>query len=567
MKNEEIKNVAANIQAKKSPTHAVQSISKNSNRNLTDYATTLLVVLMMALVANSPVFSQSGKVVFKIENENDLPQIKSVQNSNTVQLKSADSELEAFFAKHNVYGLKQLYPDSRRPELLKYFVLEADQPGELVNELKKHSNRFSQIREESTAKPLYKPNDYYFDYRYGIDGIRNVTLSYLDLINAPQAWDLTKGDPNVVVGIIDNYLYTEHEDLQGKITKVYDSNNRNLFATEVDHATMVAGLIASNTDNRIGIPSVGFNCRVAKTSFNKNDLLQMAKDGVKVINISQDWEAYREDHQGIINELVEDYGVTVVAAAGNEDSYEYVYPASYDNVISVTSVGHEFDYGTTFKGQQFGWKDCHQKYVHSTRSVTSHQHNDKVDICAPGYNIVTLCHPDTWENGSGETTGQLYNVQDGTSFAAAIVSGVCALMYSVNPNLTPAEVEEIIKSTAVDIYDIPENKPYTGMLGAGRIDAYEAVKKAGNFTGISDNWEKENNFTVYPNPTSGPINFSGVHNADQVEVFSATGKLVKAFDLFGGVKSGSIQELAPGFYILVAIKNNQRIGQFKLLKE
>lgn len=567
MKNEEIKNVATNIQAQKSPTKAVQSNTKNSNRSITGFAAIFLCILVIAFGANSPVLSQPGKVVFKIENEKDLPRIESLQNSNTVQLKSADSELEAVLAMHNVYNLKQLYPDSGRPELLKYYVLEADHPGELVNELKKYSTKFSQVREESQAKPLYKPNDYYFDYRYGIDGIRNVTLSYLDLINAPQAWDLTKGDPNVVVGIIDNYLYTEHEDLQGKITKIYDSNNRNLFTTEADHATMVAGLIASNTDNRIGIPSVGFNCRVAKTSFDKNDLLLMAKDGVKVINISQDWEAYREDHQQIINELVEDYGVTIVAAAGNEDSYEYVYPASYDNVISVTSVGHEFDCGTTFKGQQFGWKDCHQKYVHSTRSITSHQHNDKVDICAPGYNIVTLCHPDTWETGSGEPTGQLYNVQDGTSFAAAIVSGVCALMYSVNPDLTPAEVEEIIKSTAVDIYDIPENKPYIGMLGAGRIDAYEAVKKAGNFTAISDNWERENNFSVYPNPTSGQLNFTGVENADQVRVYNATGKQVKVIDVFSGVNSGSIQELAPGFYYLVAIKNNKQFGQFKVMKQ
>jgi subtilisin family serine protease len=337
---------------------------------------------------------------------------------------------------------------------------------------------------------------------------------------------------------------------------------------------MVAGLIASNTDNNKGIPAIGFNCRIAKTSFDKNDMLKMAKDGVKVINISQDWDDWEErgkEYQELIDELVEDYGVTVVAAAGNDDSYEYKYPASYDNVISVTSVGHEFDYGTTFKGQQFGWKDCHRKYLHSTRSVTSHQHNDKVDICAPGYNIVTLCHPNTWKS-SGKPTGQLYNVQEGSSFAAAIVSGVCALMYSVNPDLTPAEVENIIKSTAVDIYQIPENQPFMGMLGAGRIDAYAAVKMALEykqpFEPITDSVFEEagNAVSIFPNPTNGPFNITGTKYHDQVLVYSVAGKLVKETYTSSSRETFSIRELDPGMYIVIVIRNNHPVCQQKIIK-
>jgi hypothetical protein len=61
-------------------------------------------------------------------------------------------------------------------------------------------------------------------------------------------------------------------------------------------------------------------------------------------------------------------------------------------------------------------------------------------------------------------------------------------MYSINPGITPTEVEYIIESTAVNIYSIPENYEYIGKLGAGRIDAFEAVKEAGTtyLTGLQN---------------------------------------------------------------------------------
>lgn len=540
------------------------------------------IISLMLLMVSTTLFSQhmlaqTGNVIIKIKHKNDLPRIIHQQNSPTIQLKSANSGLEEVFAKYSLFRFKQLYPDSRRPELLKYYILETDQPDALVNELKKHPNKFPRVIKEIPAKSLYMPNDYTFSYRDGLDGRRDITLSYLDLINAPQAWDLTKGDPNVVVGIYDSHLYTEHEDLQGKIFKVYDSNNRDLYTEEgADHGTMVAGLIASNTDNNKGIPAIGFNCMIAKTSFNKNDMIKMAKEGIKVINISQEWDDWKnrkEEYQDLIDELVEDYGVTVVAAAGNDDSYEYKYPASFDNVISVTSVGHEFEYGTTFNGQQFGWKDCHQRYLHSSRSVTSHQHNDKVDICAPGYYIITLCHPFKYKNfGSGLPTGQMYDLQQGSSFAAAIVSGVCALMYSVNPYLTPAEVEEIIKTTAADIYEIPENKPYLGMLGAGRIDAYEAVKRAINYKQplepIVDSVFEEihNTINIFPNPTNGPLMITGTAFNDQVLFYSVADRLVKQTFTSSAREAFSVKELEPGMYIVNVIRNNRPIYQQKIVK-
>lgn len=427
------------------------------------------------------VFSQTGQIIFKVEDANQILVIDKDLKSTKLKIKSADAKITDTFGKYNLIEFRQLYPSSKRPELLKYYILETEDHKELLKELiKEHSAKFSKIYEFHEPQTLYIPNDYGFCTINGCDSLRNVGLSYLELINAPQAWEITHGDSKVIIGMIDNHLMVDHEDLAGKIYKVYDKNIRSSFALNQDHGTMVAGILGANTNNNKGISSIGFNCRIAKTSSNKNDLLLMAKEGIKVINISQDWGPANEADSLLLTELTEDYKVTIVAAAGNTNCTKYTYPASYDNVISVTSVGHEFNCGTTCHGRQFNWKDCHKKYINIPENIIyTHTHNDKVDICAPGYNILTTCHPASYVNGLKEPSGQLYSIEDGTSFASPIIAGICALMYSINPGLSPMEVKKILQMTAADIYVIPENAEYVGLLGAGRVDAYQAVKAAG----------------------------------------------------------------------------------------
>lgn len=448
------------------------------------------LLLYLIFLTSIQVFSQTGQIILKIEDANQIPVIDKDLKSTKLKIKSADAQLTDTFGKYNLTEFRQLYPSSKRPELLKYFILETEDHKALLKELKKkHSAKFSKIYEFQEPRTLYIPNDYGFCTMTGCDSLRNVGLSYLELINAPQAWEITQGNPNVIVGMIDNHLLVDHEDLAGKIYKVYDKNVRTSFALHSDHGTMVAGILAANTNNNKGISSIGFNCRIAKTSINKNDLLLMAQEGVKVINISQDWGPANEADSLLISELTDDYKVTVVAAAGNTNCTRYTYPASYDNVLSVTSVGHEFTCGTTCNGRQFNWKDCHKKYLNIPENENyTHTHNDKVDICAPGYNILTTCNPSTYINGLKEPSGQIYSIEDGTSFASPIIAGVCALMYSINPGLSPTEVKKILQTTAANIYAIPENAEYIGLLGAGRVDAYQAVKEAGTtwLTGVQN---------------------------------------------------------------------------------
>jgi hypothetical protein len=118
--------------------------------------------------------------------------------------------------------------------------------------------------------------------------------------------------------------------------------------------------------------------------------------------------------------------------------------------------------------------DNHERFYGDATST--HQHNLTVDICAPGYDVALSTAPGVYVTGNG------------TSFASPYVSGTIALMISVNPCLTPDQVEFILKSTAVNIDEM--NPSYVGLLGAGRLDASAAVRMAATFSTANLTGEK-----------------------------------------------------------------------------
>ena len=321
------------------------------------------------------------------------------------------------------------------------------------------------FREGSEVEPpilLYEPNDY---------ANMGTATSSLDLINAKGAWAITKGDPSIIIGISDTHIDLFHEDLSAQITSVRGSN-----LNYDGHGSQVCGSAAAATDNGVGISGIGFNSKIHFTDkwANDNELLVMSQLGAKVLNAN--WIngcSPNRYSQGVYNEI-RDNGAIVRAGACNKnvncygDRWRYVYPASYDNVISVSSVGHinPVGYIDPIYGPN-NWKDVHEDVPGDTTS--SHVHNDKVDIVAPGYNVLTT-------DAGGGYTGVW-----GTSFASPTVAGVCALVLSVNPCLGPDDVEYIIKTTAANIYSIPVNQKWIGRLGAGRLDAEAAVKLARDY--------------------------------------------------------------------------------------
>ena len=367
------------------------------------------------------------------------------------------------FKKYRIYKFDKVYPHSKTPRLQRFYNIECNDI-KLLEDILNTANEFFPVAYE-VEEPilLYEPNDY---------GLAK-NQKNLDLIRIKDAYDISHGNPATIIGISDTWLDEDHEDLINQISLVL-VNNPPSNPLDTYHGTGVSGCAIAETDNGIGIASSGFDCKLMFSSDygNFDELIYMSQLGADVISCSWGYCYYSSDFQDAIDEI-HNNGTVVVAAAGNgpgrascpPNGNGFMYPASLNHVISVTSVGHINEYG--FVDPIYGannWKDCHEEKIGDVLSC--HTHNDKVDICAAGYNVNSTHYLGSYSNYWG------------TSFATPQVAGVIALMLTANPSLTPDNVASILENTAVDIYDIPENYPYIGLLGAGRINAYAAINEA-----------------------------------------------------------------------------------------
>lgn len=400
------------------------------------------------------------------------PLQKTTNSNGFLTLDLVDNNLETFFNSLPLYYFQKAFPTASSPYLQRVYKIKLSDETYLQSMFERNEIEYVELVENDN-RLLYTPNDF--------DGIPDADPStQLDLIKARQAWNITQGDPNIIVGIVDTFFDTTHEDLTNQIIQNNDINPCSGNLGYCDHGTRVAGIVAAQTDNDKGISSIGFKTKLitfANGTSTNEVLLLLQVPGVRVINIS--WLSgcnYSPIHAAVYQEIWEN-GVVVVCGAGNGlngtscgNGHDYLYPASYDHTISVTSVGHVYPVGTNdpIVGER-DWKDVHEKYIGDPNS--SHTHNDKVDISAPGYHMTTTTVLEGIPN-------DYLNYANGTSYASPTVAGVVALMLAVNPSLTPDQVKNILKNTADDIYQIPENTPYIGLLGTGRVNAYRAVLEA-----------------------------------------------------------------------------------------
>jgi len=112
---------------------------------------------------------------------------------------------------------------------------------------------------------LEVPNDY---------SLISTTNWALDLIGAQTAWSFTHGDTSINVAVSDQNFYTNHEELTGKIN-YYDNTNTSTRT----HGTAVATIVAGNTNNSVGLSSIGYNTTLSLYRMNYNDMLNAAYNG------------------------------------------------------------------------------------------------------------------------------------------------------------------------------------------------------------------------------------------------------------------------------------------------
>lgn len=377
--------------------------------------------------------AQEGKIWVTIKQP-------SIFSNNESGIKTNEPTLEALIYDFQISTIEKAVPASRKTSLQALYEITCKCDDQLLlKQLKQMNHLFEKPEIGPKYELLYTPNDY---------ALVTVSDYALDLINAQAAWEITKGDTSIYIGISDSNYDLTHEELIGKYFLPSTGVNYN---TNIAHGTAVAITAAGNTDNGIGKSSIGFNSRLQLRNMGYNALLSASYSGVKVVNASWNsgciFSAYAQD---IIDEIYEN-GTFIVAAAGNGGTCggatNFVYPAALNHVFAVSSVGptnnHEAIPGI---------------------STSTYQHNDSVDLCAPGYNVLLSIASGNYLTGNG------------SSFSAPYVSGTVALMLAVNPCLTQVQIEQILKTTAFPLDSL--NPLYSGKLGAGRLDAGAAVQLA-----------------------------------------------------------------------------------------
>lgn len=271
-------------------------------------------------------------------------------------------------------------------------------------------------------------------------------------IRAPAAWDVTVGDSNVIVAIVDTGVDLSHPDLNSKVVPGWDFANKDSVAQDDHgHGTHVAGIAAAETDNNRGIAGISWGALVMPVkvldehgvgyySDVAKGMIWACNHGAKVINLSVGGSTRSSVLQQAVEEVYGN-GCLVVAAAGNGGGDGVDYPARYAETMAVAATD--------------------QNDVHAGFS----DYGPQVDIAAPGVHIYSTL----WTPGS-----HTYGWKDGTSMSAPHVAGLAALIWSTCPDLSNGEVRDVIESTAKDL-GAPGWDSYYGF---GRVDAVDAVEAA-----------------------------------------------------------------------------------------
>lgn len=271
--------------------------------------------------------------------------------------------------------------------------------------------------------------------------------THLKYLKAPEAWARTTGSPAVVVAVIDTGVNTAHPDFAGRVVPGWNTYDNNSNTADVaGHGTKVAGTVIATSNNAVGVASVCWNCMLmpirasqpngaASYSALAAGLTWAADRGAKVANLS-----YQISSSSTVTAAAQYFmqkGGLVFAAAGNYGTND---PAP-DNPFIVTVNGLD-----TSTGNLYSWSN----------------YGNNIDVSAPGCTGMTTLANSTYGTGCG------------TSYSTPMAAGVAALVYSVNPNFTPAEVLEILKSSATDLgapgWDI--------LFGHGAVNAESAVLMA-----------------------------------------------------------------------------------------
>jgi subtilisin family serine protease len=407
------------------------------------------------------------------------------------------NSIENLNTKHRVEKIEKVFEVKDTHPLAEVYMMDVPVDEDVL----KAVDEYSRDPNVQYAEPVYinhinaAPNDpFYRDFRL------NTNQWSLFKINAPLAWDITKGSTNDVIAVLDTGVDLIHEDLAAKIWtnpgesgggketngidddgngKIDDyrgwdfTNHDNDPTDDNHHGTHCSGIIAGVTNNGKGIAGINWNGKImalkvmdsngyGDTTRSALGIKYAADMGAKVLSMSYGGGGWTQTEQDAVN-YAWGKGCVLVASAGNDNNENQSYPAAFTNVIAVAATATN---------------DAKASYS---------SYGTWVDVSAPGgdttpypYGMILSTY---WETGYSNT----YAWSMGTSMAGPCVAGVVSLIGSKNPGWTNLQVRDQLENTCDNIDAM--NPGYTGKLGKGRINAYQALNVNAMRVGSTESWE------------------------------------------------------------------------------
>lgn len=272
---------------------------------------------------------------------------------------------------------------------------------------------------------------------------------YLSKIDVENAWRETTGSPDIVVAVLDSGVDADHEDLKDILLPGWDCvDNDDSPDDLLGHGTGTVGIVAGNRNNGKGLAGIAPGCKIIPIKV-ANDIGEATPDdvvegidlaitrGARIICIGVASVVWTDSLKSAV-ERARENGALIVAPAGNGGSNALAYPAGFKDVISVTATNGD---------------DLPVDGVNMARGTT---------VAAPGTSILSTYPIDRYG-------GVAY-----TSSATAIVTGVCALLLSKEPNLSNEQICAILKNSSTPL----SVAAFSDFFGFGIVNAGRAIQMA-----------------------------------------------------------------------------------------
>ncbi len=296
-------------------------------------------------------------------------------------------------------------------------------------------------------------------------------------IDLPEAWEITKGNPEVIVCIEDGGINYTHSDLAANMWSGigYNFVNNSPNISTHDHGTHVAGTVAGVSNNAIGVAGVAggtgagdgvrlMSCQVFTNTSSggfENAPVWAADNGAAISQNSWGYTSPGSYDQSVLDAIdyfninggggaMVDGGITIFAA-GNSDSPGQWYPGVYSGCFSVAGLNNQ---------DKKAWYSNYDTWI---------------DVSAPGGETDNVAARGVLSTLPNNT----YGFYQGTSMACPHVSGLAALIVSLAyGQFTPQQVADIIRNTTDNVDAL--NPGFVGKLGTGRINAFAALTETQN---------------------------------------------------------------------------------------